>query len=66
MTLFKEISLTNGQILKNVGFAGSRDEFDKARKIEFVIELERQDAMAQTDIIHLLADTIVYYVFSST
>ena len=66
MTLFKEISLSNGQTLKNIGFAGSRDEFDTARKTTFEVELERQNAMAQTDIIHLLTDTIVYYVFSST
>ena len=65
MTILKEISLSNGQTLKNVGFAGSKDEFDTARKTAFEIELERQSAMATTDVIHLLTDTIVYYVFSS-
>ena len=62
MTIFKEISLSNGQILKNVKFARNKDEFDILRKTAFEIELERQNAMT-SDKIHLLTDTIVYYIF---
>ena len=62
MIIIKEISLSNGQILNNLGYAGSKDEFDKARRTEFEIILEKQGAMIKNDIVHLLTDTIVYYI----
>ena len=64
MTTFKEISLNNGQTLKNVKYNGTKEEFDTARKTTFELELEREEAMT-TDTIHLLTDTIAYYIFSS-
>ena len=62
MTIFREISLTNGQTLKNIKYAGNKDEFEISRKTEFEIELERQNTMT-ADKIHLLTDAIVYYIF---
>ena len=65
MTAFKEISLNNGQILKDVTYAGSKDDFVMACKTEFEIDFERQDETMNPEIIHLLSETIVYYVFSN-
>ena len=63
MPKLKEISLSNGQILTNIKYDGTKEDFEKARKTEFDITLERTNTT--TDIIYLLTDTIVYYVFSN-
>ena len=66
MTILREISLKNGQILKSVMYAGTKEEFEKAYKTDSVITLERQEVVPADKItVHLRTNSIVYYVFSN-
>lgn len=63
MSVLREISLNNGQVLKNIEYEGSEEEFEKAWLAEYIITLERKEAMT-TDTIRLHTDSIVYYAFA--
>jgi hypothetical protein len=65
MAILREISLNNGQILRDTAYAGSEDEFEKACLSKEKITLERKDAIGKdTRIIHLHTNSIAYYAFA--
>ena len=60
---FREISLKNGQILRDIKYGGTKEEFEKVLKTEFLITLDRQEVVPTDKIqVHLRTDSVAYYI----